>query len=144
MAQCDQGYLCDVCGKDVEDIRESDLYLRYVLGEVDPETLHISPERHVRCNPTLAQFIVAPDFESVQAEGFFDKTGLDPEFVAQEELRVTQGYRRLFEIFETEGLSITEYSLPGVMDRWKDSKPAEPGAHAHTTGQSKITYGAIP
>ena len=28
MARCDQGYLCDVCGQDVEAITESDLYLR--------------------------------------------------------------------------------------------------------------------
>ena len=34
MARCDQGYLCEVCGRDVEAITESDLYLRYVLGEV--------------------------------------------------------------------------------------------------------------
>ena len=54
MAQCERGYLCEVCGQDVEDVTTSDLYLRYVLGEVDPETLHVQPERHLRCNPTLA------------------------------------------------------------------------------------------
>ena len=43
MALCEQGYLCEVCGEEVETIDESDLYLRYVLGEVDPETLHVSP-----------------------------------------------------------------------------------------------------
>ncbi len=62
MALCDEGYRCEVCGQDVEDLTQSDLYLRYVLGEVDPETLHVSPERHLTCNPTLAQFIVAEDF----------------------------------------------------------------------------------
>ena len=71
MAVCEQGYLCDVCGLEVETIDESDLYLRYVLGEVDPETLHVSPERHLRCNPTLAQFIVAEGFEPVVVEGSF-------------------------------------------------------------------------
>jgi len=40
MAQCEQGYLCEVCGRDVEDITVSDLYLRYVLGAVAPETLY--------------------------------------------------------------------------------------------------------
>ena len=40
MAKCEEGYLCDVCGGDVEEIVESDLYLRYVIGLVDPETLH--------------------------------------------------------------------------------------------------------
>ena len=33
MARCDQGYLCEVCGGDVEAITDSDLYLRYVLGD---------------------------------------------------------------------------------------------------------------
>ena len=37
MARCEQGYLCDVCGQDVGEITESDLYLRYLLGEVPPE-----------------------------------------------------------------------------------------------------------
>ena len=37
MAKCDQGYICDVCGDEVEEIIESDLYLRYVVGMLDPE-----------------------------------------------------------------------------------------------------------
>lgn len=120
MARCDEGYLCDVCGSDVEDITDSDLYLRYVLGEVDPETLHLAPERHIRCNPTLAQFITAPDFEPVIVEGPFAKAELDPEFVAGEEARVTAAYLRLREIFRgNRELPITEYPLPGVLDRWK-------------------------
>ena len=32
MARCEQGYLCDVCGEEVEDITQSDLYLAYVLA----------------------------------------------------------------------------------------------------------------
>ena len=40
MARCERGYLCEVCGGEVEELTESDLYLRYVLGEVDPELLH--------------------------------------------------------------------------------------------------------
>ena len=55
MAACDQGYLCDVCGDDVAAITESDLYLRYVLGEVPPLALPRERERHIRCNPALAQ-----------------------------------------------------------------------------------------
>lgn len=119
MAQCELGYLCEVCGAEVEDITESDLYLRYVLGEVDPETLHVAPERHIRCNPTLAQFIVADGFEPVVVEGYFGKANLDPAFVAEEEARVTAGYRRLKEVFSVEGMPITEYPLPGVMERWR-------------------------
>src|SRR3954452_23306577 len=95
MAVCERGYLCDVCGDEVAEIHESDLYLRYVLGEVDPETLHIQPERHLTCNPTLSQFIVADDFPAVEAEGLFAKSQLDPAFVASEEARVTRGYLRL-------------------------------------------------
>ena len=95
MARCEQGYLCEVCGEEVEEIADSDLYLRYVLGEVDPEQLHQLPERHIRCNPALGQFIVADDFPPLTAEGAFAKSALDPEFVAQEEKRVTRGYRRL-------------------------------------------------
>jgi hypothetical protein len=121
MARCELGYLCDVCGREVEDITESDLYLRYVLGEVDPEVLHLLPERHIRCNPVMAQFIVADGFEPLEAPGLFAKPGLDPEFVREEERRVTRGFRRLKEIFGREDLPITEYPLPGVMDRWTDS-----------------------
>ena len=33
MAKCDEGYRCEVCGRDVEAVTDSDLYLRFVLGE---------------------------------------------------------------------------------------------------------------
>ncbi len=98
MAICERGYLCEVCGEDVAELTESDLYLRYVLGEVDPETLHVRPERHIRCNLTLAQFIVAEGFAPVVSEGPFAKSELDPAFVATEEARVTRGYLRLREL----------------------------------------------
>lgn len=124
MARCDEGYRCEVCGKDVEDITESDLYLRFVLGEVDPETLHLTPERHIRCNPTLAQFIVAEGFEPVAVSGPFGKAELDPDFVHREEARVTAGYRRLREIFQlAEPIPITEYPLPGALERWSSEPP---------------------
>ncbi len=119
MALCEQGYLCEVCNEEVETIDESDLYLRYVLGEVDPETLHVSRERHLRCNPTLAQFIVAEGFGPVVVEGPFAKSGLDPEFVASEEARVTEGYLRLREL-PGSGLPLTDYPLPSVRARWQD------------------------
>ena len=126
MAVCDQGYLCDVCGAEVETIDDSDLYLRYVLGEVDPETLHSTPERHLRCNPTLAQFIIADGFDPVVVAGYFGKGQLDPEFVAAEEARVTRGYRRLQEL-PTLGLTIPEYPLPEVLARWRDADEELPG-----------------
>jgi hypothetical protein len=95
MARCDEGYRCEVCGRDVEDITGSDLYLRLVLGEVPVYGLHQLPERHLRCNPALAQYIVDPGFQPVMITGAFDKRTLDSEFVAAEEARVTRGWRRL-------------------------------------------------
>jgi hypothetical protein len=111
MARCEQGYLCDVCGGEVGEITESDLYLRYVLREVPPEQLHLLPERHIRCNPALAQYIVDPAFEPVRCEGVFAKEQMDPEFVAAEEARVTRGWRRLQELPRL-GLAIIDYPLP--------------------------------
>lgn len=116
MAKCEEGYLCDVCGGDVEGITASDLYLRYVIGMIDPETLHTTRERHIRCNPALAQFIVADDFEPITAAGPFDKRQLDAAFVRQRELLVTRGWRRLHEIAGQE-MSILEYPLPEVRAR---------------------------
>src|SRR4051794_38743670 len=77
MAKCDEGYRCEVCGRDVETIVESDLYLRYVLGEVPLEMIHRLPERHIACNPALAQYIVDPGFEGIGCDGPFDKRRLD-------------------------------------------------------------------
>jgi len=110
MAKCDEGYRCEVCGRDVEAIVDSDLYLRYVLGEVPLERLHLSRERHIRCNPALAQYIVDPAFEAVVVSGAFAKAELDPAFVTDEERRVTRGWRRL-QAIPTLGLTIAEYPL---------------------------------
>jgi hypothetical protein len=110
MAKCDEGYICEVCGKDVAAITDSDLYLRYVIGMVDPETLHTTRERHIRCNPALGQFIVDADFEVLRCEGPFDKHQLDGEFVRQREELVTRGWRRLKEVVKR-NLPIIEYPL---------------------------------
>lgn len=113
MAKCDEGYRCEICGGDVEEITDSDLYLRFVIGLVDPETLHTTQERHLRCNPSLAQFIVDPEFSPVTCAGDFDKRMLDDKFVKQREELVTRGWRRLKEVAGTE-LTIQEYPLPEV------------------------------
>ncbi len=113
MAKCEEGYLCDVCGGDVEEIVDSDLYLRFVIGQLDPETLHTTRERHIRCNPVLAQFIVDPDFAPVVVEGEFDKRKLDAAYVGQQESLVTRGYRRLREVAHLD-LPIIDYPLPEV------------------------------
>ncbi len=116
MAKCEEGYLCDVCGGDVEAITESDLYLRYVIGQIDPETLHTTRERHIRCNPTLAQFIVDDAFEPMVAEGPFDKRQLDADYVVRQEAFITRGWRRLAEINRLPDLAILEYPLREVCD----------------------------
>ena len=119
MARCEQGYLCEVCGGDVEDITDSDLYLRYVLGDLKSEELHLARERHIRCNPVLAQFIVADGFTPVHCENAFAKQNLDSTFVTKEETRVTRGWRRLQEIPKLGLATIQEYPLPEVIARWK-------------------------
>jgi hypothetical protein len=113
MAKCEEGYLCDVCGQDVAELVDSDLYLRYVIGMLDPEVLHTTSERHIRCNPTLAQYIVADDFELVTVDGPFDKRQLDPDFVRERERLATRGWARLKEVAGL-GIPIIEYPLPEV------------------------------
>ena len=117
MARCDQGYLCDVCGKDVEAITESDLYLRYVMGEVSPLALPNS------ANATSAATRRWPSTSSIplssrsRCEGMFAKETLDAEFVQEQEERVTRAWRRLQEI-PTLGMPIPEYPLPEVLAAW--------------------------
>lgn len=118
MARCEQGYLCDTCGAEVEEMTDSDLYLRFVLGEVPPEVLHVSRERHIRCNPTTAQFIVDPAFPPVTCAGAFAKQCLDPASVAEQEERVTRAWRRLQELPGL-GLPILEYPLAEVRQAWQ-------------------------
>ena len=116
MAKCDEGYLCEVCGKDVANLTDSDLYLRYVIGMIDPEVLHTQKERHILCNPVLAQFIVHEDFPPVLAEGDFDKRQLDAAYVREREVLVSRGYRRLKELSALD-LPIIDYPLPEVRAR---------------------------
>jgi hypothetical protein len=125
MAGCERGYLCVICGREVEEITESELYLRYVLGEVEADRLNWLPERHIRCNAALAQFIVAEGFDSPMVEGAFAKIHLDPEFVRVEERRVTDGYLRLVEVSKQRG-PIWDYPLPEVRARRvAEAAPAE-------------------
>ena len=116
MAKCDEGYLCEVCGKDVGAITDSDLYLRFVIGKIDAEVLHTTPERHIRCNPSLAQFIVDKAFPPVVCDGSFSKKHLDEDFVKSQEGLVTRGWRRLREVVKLD-IPINEYPLPEVIAR---------------------------
>ena len=120
MAKCDEGYFCEVCGKDVENITQSDLYLRYVIGELDPELLHIKAERHIARNPVLAQFIVDDEFSPVTLDDDFGKQNLDSNFVRDRELLVTRGWRRLREVWHEDN-SILDYPLDEVIAKLKDS-----------------------
>ena len=110
MAKCEQGYLCEVCGEEVADITDSDLYLRYVIGDIDVRLLLSAPERHIRCNPTQAQFIVDDDFQPVAVDGPFDKRRLDLRDVQGREELISRGWRRLREIPEL-NIPISEYPL---------------------------------
>ena len=115
MAKCDEGYRCEVCGRDVEAITESDLYLRFVLGEVPLEMLHRQRERHIACNPALAQYIADPAIGPIPCDGPFAKEHLDADFVLEEQARVTRGWRRL-QAIPTLGLTLAEYPLDVTPD----------------------------
>lgn len=118
MVQCDQGYLCDVCGEEVEHVADSDLYLSFIIGDVDPQMLLSRPERHIRCNPVVAQFIVDSDFEPVIVDGPFGKQRLDPDYVTRQESLVTRGWKRL-QTISKEPVPISEYPLPEVQERFR-------------------------
>lgn len=100
-------------------IVDSDLYLRFVIGELDPEVLHTSPERHIRCNPVLAQFIEHESFEIVRVSGEFAAELLDEEFRRARALLVTRGYQRLLEIAAMDHRDVTEYPLPEAVNKYR-------------------------
>lgn len=108
--RCEQGYLCDVCGEDVAEITDSSLYLCYVLGEIPARELMSHPERHLKCDPYLAQFIVDEGFPPITMDGPFGKTNLDPAEAARLTELTTRGWRRLQEVRGL-GLPISQYPL---------------------------------
>jgi hypothetical protein len=113
MAKCDQGYLCEICHEDVASMRDSDLYLRYVTGQIDSRELLASPERHIRCNSVVAQFIVDREFEMVHVEGPFSKNEMDVQFVTKQETLITRGWQRLQELADVaDTLPVSGYPLP--------------------------------
>ncbi len=119
MAKCDEGYLCEVCGKPVEKLSHSALYLQYVIGWIDPETLHTRQECHLACQPTLAQFIEHKDFVSVRVEGEFDRRTMAADFVAARVELVSRGFARLRELQSARrGVVLSEYPLPEIRERW--------------------------
>lgn len=111
MANCDEGYNCDRCGAYVENVEESELYLRYVLGAVPHSELPREPERHIRCAPEFAQFIVDPDFEPVLCDDpALDKRNLPAEVREAQERLFTRAWRRLREVRKL-GIPVEEYPL---------------------------------
>ena len=112
MVQCEQGYLCEVCGEEVSGIGDSDLYLRYVTGQISCQELLGSPERHLTCTPVTAQFIVTPHFPAVEAAGPFNKYDLDRDYVKQQESLLTRGWLRLQELAASgEAIPLADYPL---------------------------------
>lgn len=112
MARCDEGYLCQVCGREVKRLIDSSLYLQYVLGWIDSDQLQQTPDIHLRCNAGLSQFIDLPDrFEPMIADGEFDRRRLDPEYADGRTKLVTKGYLRLLQLQRNRSLSLAEYPL---------------------------------
>ena len=111
MANCDEGYNCDRCGTYVENVTESELYLRYVIGVVPLDELPREPERHIRCCPEFAQFIVDDEFDPVPCDDpALDKRNLpDAVRVVQEDL-FTRAWQRLQEVRQA-GIPVDEYPL---------------------------------
>ena len=118
MAKCDEGYICEVCGEAVDEIVDSDLYLRFVIGLVPQSELTKSPERHIRCNPVQAQFIVHDDFEPVVVDGPFGKQFLDEAHVKQQQDLITRGWLRICEVTGS-GIPVSEYPLKPKVDMSK-------------------------
>ncbi len=113
MAPCEQGYVCDICDEEVSSIRDSDLYLRFVTGQIDSRQLLTAQERHLRCNPVTAQFIETPEFEPVTMHGPCSKLKLDIDYVRRQSELMTRGWHRLQELAETSHtLPINKYPLP--------------------------------
>ena len=83
---------------------------------IDPELLHATPDKHIRCNPALAQFIVAEDFDPVVVEDEFSKSNLDKVYVQKREKLVTRGWVRLGELKQMQDASILEFPLPEVIE----------------------------
>ena len=111
MSDCDEGYNCDRCGEYVENIRESELYLRFVLGAVPLDELPREPERHIRCAPEFAQFIVDDAFEPVACEDAeLAKSNLPDEVRKRQERVFTLAWTRLQELAES-GVPVDQYPL---------------------------------
>ena len=111
MANCDEGYNCDRCGEYVQNVKVSELYLRYVMGAVPASELPREPERHIRCAPEFAQFIVDKRFDPVVCDDpALDKRSLPVDVRLRQERVFTRTWLRLQEVADS-GMSVDEYPL---------------------------------
>ena len=131
MAKCDEGYLCDVCGRDVAEIADSELCTcAYVIGLADPKSC-TAKERHVRSQSTL-YVITDPAFDPpvvVRKEPF--KAGPRPDDGPRARIW-SRGAGRLPELAGSE-LRIIDYPLPEVrarLERGVDVTPVRTAASA--------------
>ncbi|MHC4933423.1 MAG: hypothetical protein ACYTGV_14665 [Planctomycetota bacterium] len=92
-------------------MRESELYLRYILGAVPLDQLLKEPERHLRCAPEFAQFIVDPGFSTVECEDpALTKRNLPDELRERQERIFTRAWQRLQEVAGS-AIPVDEYPL---------------------------------
>ena len=113
MARCERGYVCVVCGLEVEELAQSALSLRYLLGDVTAEELHRVPECHLACDVALSQYIVEPNFPPVVCGGLLDRRTLDAEFVRGEVERVTRAWQQLQQIAASGGALLAHLCSEG-------------------------------
>ena len=112
MGSCNEGYHCDRCGEYVENVRDSELYLRFVLGAVPAGELPREPERHIHCCPEFAQFIVDEGFFPVRcADPELDKALLPDDVRESQERLFTAAWKRLQEVAGS-GVPVDAYPLP--------------------------------
>ena len=147
MAKCDGGYFCYACREYVENITQSELYLRYVLGEVPKEKLLELPDGHIWCNANLAQYIVDDRFDKPFEvdEPALRKENRDPEWVRAEEERVTRGWRHL-QGLPGSGIPMDLYPLDRFEEAMREEAAAEldpeeeaPAAEAPATDAGEDT-----
>ena len=100
-----------VCHEPVDTMPESELYLRYVLGEFPAERLQAMPDRHLRCNPEIGQFVENADFPSMTDDDpLTDRRRMDPAAARARADLVTRAWLRLREI-PALGLALAEMPL---------------------------------
>ena len=119
MAKCDEGYLCDVCGQDVAELTDSDLYLRYIIGLLDPEVLHTTKRAPHPLQPDARPVHRRRRFRAGRRRRPVRQTPARPQRSSANRKRlITRGWHRLKEVASL-GIPIIEYPLPEVLAKIK-------------------------